>query len=151
MTTIRSTQRHINAPVAKVFDAVAHIGKFKEIAPHISKVEILSDVEKGVGLKFRETRVMNGREAATVLDCTEYVENERVRMVADQGGVIWDTLMTTVPKGEGTELAMEMEARPYKFMSRLITPLIMGTVSKAVEADIDVIADYCEGAAHADG
>jgi len=143
----RSTKRIIKAPVEKVFDAVAHIGKFKEIAPHITKVEILSAVQKGVGLKFRETRIMNGREASTDLECTEYVENERVRMVADQGGTIWDTLMTTTSLGDGTELFMEMEARPHQFMARIITPLIMGMVSKAVESDIDTIASYCEGEA----
>lgn len=144
MPTTRSTTRIIKAPVEKVFDVVAHIGKFKEIAPHIVNVEILSDIDKGVGLKFRETRTMNGRESATDLECTEYIENDRVRFVADQGGTIWDTIMITKPVSDGTELFMEMEARPHKFMARLVTPLIMGMVSKAVESDIDAIAAYCE-------
>jgi len=144
---VKRTTRIINAPVEKVFDAVANIGKFKEVAPHIIKVEILSDVTKGAGMRFKETRSMNGRETATVLECTEYQENERVRMVADQGGTIWDTVMTTTPSGAGTELAMEMQARPYKLMAKIVTPLIMGMVGKAVESDIDAVQKYCEGGA----
>jgi len=73
------TERKIAAPAGMVFDAIAHVSKFKEIAPHITKVEMLSDVQKGIGSKFRETRMMKGRESSTVLECTEYDENRRVR------------------------------------------------------------------------
>lgn len=42
-------------------------------------VLFLTDSEKGVGTKFRETRMMGKREAGTELEVTEYVPNERVR------------------------------------------------------------------------
>ena len=140
------TERTIAAPVEMVFDAIAHVGKFKEVAPHIVKVEILSDIEKGVGSKFRETRVMKGRESSTVLECTEYEENKRVRFVSDEGGTIWDTVFTTEPRDNGTYMTMQMDARPHKFMARRVTPMIMGMVGKAIEGDMDAVKDYCEGA-----
>lgn len=136
--------KEIRAPIEMVFDAVAHVGTFKEVAPHILKVEMLSEVSKGVGAKFRETREMNGKQSSTVLECTQYQENHLVRFIADEGGTIWDSLFTTTANADGTRLSLEMEARPHKFMSRIITPLIMGMIGKAIEDDMDSIKAWCE-------
>lgn len=138
--------RAINAPVEKVFETVAHIENFSKAIPHITNVEMLSDAKRGVGAKFRETRVINGKEGKATLEVTEYVENERVRFVSDEGGVIWDSVFTFKPEGEGSTISLEMEAKPYKLMSRLMAPLIMGIVGKAVAGDMDAIKIYCEDA-----
>lgn len=87
---------------------------------------------------------MNGRVASTVLEVTEYEENERVRLISDAGGTIWDTLFTTEPRNGGTELAMVMEARPHTLLARISTPMIKGMVAKAIEADLDAVKEYCE-------
>lgn len=134
----------IDAPVDRVFDTVAHIERFSEAVPHIKDVEFLSQVRRGVGTRFKETREMNGREGTTVLEVTEYVENERVRIVSDAGGAIWDTLFTTEPVGSGTELAMLMEARPHTLVARISTPMIRGLVAKGVAADLDAVKEFCE-------
>ena len=75
---------------------------------------------------------------------TEYQEAERIRLVSDAGGTIWDTVFTVTPKGEQTELRMEMDARPHKLLPRLINPLIRPMVRKAVESDMDAVKAYCE-------
>ena len=85
-TTVRRT---IDAPADFVFRTVAEIDNYSKAIPHIVNVEFLSDVRSGVGSRFRETRLMMGREASTILEVTEYVENERVRIVSDEGGTIW--------------------------------------------------------------
>lgn len=136
--------RNIDAPVSTVFGTVADIDRFSQAVPEIVKVDILSDVKSGAGTRFRETRVMKGREATTELEVTEYVENERVRIVADSHGTVWDTVFTVIPKDGGTELTMTMDARPHGLMSKLTTPLIMGMVGKAVEKDMDGVKAFCE-------
>lgn len=141
---IKKASRTINAPVDKVFNAVAHIENFSKAVPHIIKVEHLTEAKAGAGARFRETRLMNGREATTELEITEYRPNERVRLVSDAGGTIWDTVFEIRPGDGGTTLTMEMIARPHKFMAKLTTPLIMGLVGKAVEADMDAVKAYCE-------
>lgn len=140
----RTTSRHINAPVDIVFSAITDIEKFPEKNPDIVKVEMLTEQKVGVGSRFRETRKMKDREASTELECTEYVENERVRFVADQGGTIWDSVFVTTPAGGGTDLSLVMEARPHRFLAKIVTPLIMGMVGKAVEGDMDAVKKYCE-------
>ena len=141
--------RKIDAPVKAVFDAVADASNFSRAVPDIVRVEFLGESRVGVGTRFRETRVMRGREASTVLEVTEYVRNERVRMVADAGGTVWDSLFTVMGVGEGdgerVRLELVMEARPYRLMARLLVPLMRRVVAKAVEGDMDAVKGWCEG------
>lgn len=142
-TTITRT---IQAPVETVFDTIAHIQNFQKAIPHITHVEILSEADSGVGTRFRETRVMGKREATAEMEVTEYLKNERVRIVSDSHGTVWDSLFTLEPAGNGTQMLFVMEARPYRFLQRLMVPLTRGIVAKAIEADMDAVKAYCEAA-----
>lgn len=136
--------RTIHAPVEQVFDAVAHIDRFSEIVEDIVRVEYVSEQKRGVGARFRETRRMNGNEATVELEVTEYVANERVRLVADTHGTVWDTLFTVSASAGETTLTMTMEARAHKLIAKLVTPLIRGMVRKGVEKDMDAVKAFCE-------
>ena len=137
-------QRTIRAPVERVFDTVADINNFSKAIPHIVSAEILSDTKKGVGTRFRETRLMDGKEATTELEVTEYVENDHVRIVADSHGTVWDTVFTVKQAGEGTELEMTMDANAYKLLPKIVNPLIKGMIQKAIEKDMDAVKEFCE-------
>ncbi|HVH99764.1 MAG TPA: SRPBCC family protein [Enhygromyxa sp.] len=138
--------RLISAPVEAVFDAVAHIDRFSQVVPDIVRVEYVSEQKRGVGTRFRETRRMNGKEATVELAVTEYVENDRVRLVADSHGTVWDTLFTVAPSGGGTVLTMTMDAKAHKLLPKLLNPLIKGMVRKGVEQDMDAVKAFCERA-----
>ncbi len=113
--------------------------------PNIVSVEFLTEQRKGVGTRFRETRLMGKRKASTELEVTEYVENERIRLVSDQGGTIWDTVFTvqSAPAG-GVELKMVMDANAYKLAAKLFNPLIKRMIAKFIEKDMDAVKSYCE-------
>ena len=136
--------RRIDAPADAVFRTVAHVEQFSQALPHVLRVEFLSEVKSGVGARFRETRMMMGREASTELEVTEYVENERVRIASEAGGALWDTVFTVAPDGEGTELKMVMDATPRTMSARMTLPLVIGAVRKAVEQDMDSVKAFCE-------
>jgi len=144
MTTTR-VSRLIQAPIESVFETVAHIENFERVAPDIIRIEFLSENKTGVGARFRETRRMGKREASTELEVTEYVPNERIRIVADQGGTIWDSVFTVEarPSGE-VELVMVMEARAYRFLAKIMNPLIKGMIRKAIEKDLEAVKAHCE-------
>ena len=141
--------RTIDAPVDVVFSTVADISNYSKAVPHIVNVEFLSEERTGVGARFRETRVMGGREASSELHLTELVENEHVRFVSDQGGTVWDTIFSVTPvaDGRGTRLDLVMDARPHKLLARLMVPLIKRMVAKAIAADLDAVKSYAEGVA----
>ena len=126
--------RTINAPVDAVFETVSDISQYTRAVPDIVRVEFVTERKTGVGTRFRETRRMGKREATTELEVTEYVKDERVRMVSDAGGTVWDSVftVTAMGDGEGTRLDLVMEARPYRLLSRLMVPLMKGAVAKAV-------------------
>jgi ribosome-associated toxin RatA of RatAB toxin-antitoxin module len=143
MSTIKVT-RQIKAPVEEVFRTVSDIRNFSKAVPDIVDVEFLSETKSGVGTKFKETREFKGRKAATVLEVTEYVENDYIRIVSDTQGTIWDSLFTVTDKDGGCELTLEMESRPYKFLSKILTPFMKNFINKALERDMDAVKEYCE-------
>jgi len=140
-TTITRT---IDAPVERVFETISDISNFSKAVPHIVNVVFLSDVRTGVGTRFRETRLMHGKERSTELKMTEYVENEHVRMVADTDGTVWDSLFVVSPANGKTLLELTMDARPHKLLPKLVVPLMKGLVRKAIEKDMDAVKAYCE-------
>ena len=136
--------KSIAAPVDKVFRTVAHIEQFSQVVPQITKIEFLTDQKTGVGTRFRETRLMKGKEAATELEVTEYEPPQRVRIVADSHGTVWDTVFTVTPAPEGSQLEMVMDAKAYKLLPKLMNPLVCGMIKKFVEADMDAVKEHCE-------
>lgn len=137
-------ERHIEASVDRVFQTIADIRHFSQAVPHITNVEFLSESTSGLGTRFRETRLMQGKEASTELEVTEYVVNERIRLVADSHGTLWDTLFTVASQGTGTKLTMHMDGKAHQWIARLMNPLIRGMIAKAVAADMDAVKAYCE-------
>jgi len=136
--------RSIKAPVDRVFQTVAHIENFSRAVPRVVKYEILSSIQTGVGTRFRETSRMNGKEQTTELEVTEYVPNDHVRMVADSHGVIWDSVFTVKPEQDHTALTCAMDARAYKFLPKLMYPLMYKMIAKAVATDMDSVKEFCE-------
>lgn len=143
MTRTRVT-RTIDAPPERVFRVIADIRRYSKAQPDIVDVEFLSDSEYGVGTRFRETRRMGKRETTTELEVTELVENDRVRIVSDAGGTVWDSQFTVRGRDGGTELTLVMEARPHRLLARITTPLMAGMLRRALEKDMDAVKAYCE-------
>lgn len=143
MPFVRSS-RQIDAPLERVFSAIADVRNFSEAVPHIVNIEFLTESCTGAGTRFRETRENNGRTHTVELEVAEYVLNERVRMISDAGGTIWDTVFTVNQTDDAVVMSMEMEANPYRFLARFMTVAIRGMVAKAVEADMDAVKLWCE-------
>ena len=134
----------INAPVELVFKTIAHIEEFSKVVNDIVNIEFLSDNKTGTGTRFRETRMMKGKEATTELEVKEYVENEKVRIVADSQGTVWDTLFTVKKEDDKTMLSTAMVAHTNNIFAKLINSMIRSIIAKAVEKDMDAVKVYCE-------
>ncbi|MBO6575084.1 MAG: SRPBCC family protein [Rhodothermales bacterium] len=139
-----TTSCHIQADPDAVFAVIGNCNRFAEAVPDITGIEVLSDVTSGVGLRFRETRTMNGREADTVLEVTEYEPPNHIRIVADSHGTVWDSVFTVTPQNGGSELTLVMDARPHKLLSRLLVPFTMRMIGGALEKDLHAVKDFLE-------
>jgi len=134
----------IEAPVSRVFSIISDSRRYADAVPHVVKIEFLSDQQIGVGTRFRETRLMGKREAVAEFEVTEYIENDRLRILSDAGGTIWDSVFTFEGNDSLTQLTLTMDARPYKVLAKLMVPLIRGVVTKGVAADLECVRAYCE-------
>ena len=103
--------RTVDTSLDVVFKAVSDIGNLPNTVPDILKVEFLSDLRSGVGTRFRETRLMKGKESTTELEVTEFIDNEHVRMVAESHGTVWDSVFAVKATGGQTELVLTMDAK----------------------------------------
>lgn len=136
--------KSINAPINLVFNTIAHIEEFAKVVNDIVDVEFLSENKTGLGARFRETRMMKGKKATTELEVTEYKVDEKIRLVAEAGGTIWDTLFTVKEENGKTILAVTMNASAKNFFANLINMLIAGMVTKSIDKDINAVKVYCE-------
>ncbi|WP_421851675.1 SRPBCC family protein [Oricola sp.] len=141
---------HVDAPMETVFDAIAHIDKFRRAAPQVVGVEYLSQNRRGVGARFREIRKMGKRQAATEIEVTEYDPPKRVRLVSEAGGAVWDTVFSVRPEFGGTLLSMEMTATARNLVPRIMLPFMKGGISEAIANDLEAVKHWCEANADAD-
>lgn len=141
--------RRIVAPLELVFRTISDVRNFRKAVPDITQIEFLTDQQVGAGTRFRETRSTKGREQTVDLEVLEYVENDRVRMVSDAGGTVWDTLFTVSEDSGTVLLEMQMDVKPHTLFARIVTPLIRGMVAKAVASDMGSVKEYCEAEATA--
>ena len=136
--------RVISASAQSVFLAIADIENLPQARPHILSIEFLSDQKSGVGTRYRETRRKGKGTEQTELEVTELVENEKVRLVSNAGGTIWDTTFAIAPLENQVRLDVTMEIQPYNFLAKLFIPWFRGAVVKGVAFDLDCIKSHCE-------
>jgi len=143
MTRLVVTRR-IGTDTETVFDTVANIDNYRKAVPGITKVEFLSEQRTGARVRIRETRRQGNVEATEELEVTEYVPNDRVRIVSDTRGTVWTTIFRVEPDGAGTTLTVTLDVDAYRLLPRLLYPLVMGAIRKAIERDLDAVKAYCE-------
>ena len=142
--------KHINAPINRTFDVFSDLTKAEERIEGITKLEILSETTSGVGTRWRETRVMFGKEATEELESSVFQANKSYEVVAESRGVKYHTVYNFTERDGGTEVAMVFSGTPTTLMTRLMTPLgwlFQGATKKALEADMDQLKAVCEQAA----
>jgi carbon monoxide dehydrogenase subunit G len=139
-----TSQRTIRAAVDRVFRTVADPHEFQQAIPGASKVEFLTPGRRGVGMRFRATRIVKGKPSTFEQEVTEYVENDRVRMLNVTDGVPWDSTFAVRSDGDATILTLTMDALPERLHQKMMMRLIHGMVQKALEADMDGVKSYCE-------
>ncbi len=137
-------QCSIAAPPERVFQTVADIEQYRQAIPEIEAIEFLSEQRVGVGTRFRETRLMGKREAATELEVTEYTPHRQVRLVADSHGSVWDSEFRVFPEEGGTRLELEMESRGHRWPAKVINVLLHPFVKRAVGKDLKQLKAYLE-------
>lgn len=162
-------QESIDAPLEVVFATVSNPERYAEAVPAISNTEFLGELRHGVGTRFRSTRRMGrqsanelattadgsnkarvkltadgSRQSVTELTITEHANNERVRLTAESGDTVWETLYSVRRSGYLTVLTVTMEAHTPRLLLRVLYFLLRPMLSKALRYDLSAVKSYCE-------
>src|SRR5207245_7321674 len=89
----------------------------------ITKVERLTNGPVGVGTRFKETRMMFGKESTETMEFPAFEPNRRYELTADSCGALYRTEFRFQPDGTGTLLAVDMGVTARSFFAKLIKPL----------------------------
>ena len=139
--------KSINAPLERVFEVFADISKAQDRIDGITKIEMLSDITHGLGTRWRETRVMFGREATEEMEISVFQPNQSYEVVAASRGVEYHSIYTFTEHDGGTLVEMVFSGKPISFVAKLMTPLgylFKGATQKALEDDMDALKAVCE-------
>jgi carbon monoxide dehydrogenase subunit G len=121
-----------------------------EWMPGFVRVEVKTPGVTGVGLVFRESRRMYGREATEEFEVKAFEPPRRIRLFVDgtkgtmgKGAFTFDH--TLEPKDGGTEVVLTGEAtgmgRIGEWLGRIFLVRMM---NKALEKDLDALKAWCE-------
>lgn len=142
--TIKATKEQTWKVVTDIEGAKSRISGIKDI-------EILDKPQTGlVGLKWKETRVMFGKEATETMWITKVSELKYYETQAINCGCVYKSTVEIKDDPVGVELSMSFEAYPKTVLAKLMSPLTFlfsGSIKKAFEKDLEDIQKSLEGTA----
>lgn len=152
--SVTRVEFEIKAPLEAVFHTLADVRNFSKATNDILAIKFLSEQDSGVGCRFRETRDFDGKLFTYEFEITEYVKNERVRLVSEQEGIIRDTLFIVSKSSElaegnssTTHLTLELQTKSQNLLGRLTGNKGSAEAEAALRRDLELVKAYCESPA----
>lgn len=112
-----------------VSDFIATPDNAPRIMPTVKSMVKLTEGPVGVGTRYRETRLMNGKEERAELEVVEYVPGERYAMRNLTAGIETVYRYTFHPEAGGTRVDLVCEVRAHGF-KKLLLPLVVSMLKK---------------------
>lgn len=147
MTIIVSEE--IDAPRERVWNLITDIDTWSDTISGIVSIDVVDRPESGViGLKWRETRVMFGKEAIETMWITAAEPNRWYETRAENHGAIYTTRLSLEDAGDKVVLTMTFSAKATTLVSRLMSVvsfLFNSTLAKMLQKDLQDIRKVAEG------
>jgi hypothetical protein len=130
----------INATKAAVWAATTDIARFAELLTGVERIEIMETPATGlVGLKWKETRMLFGKEATVAKWITAVEENKQYTTRAEQDGFVFITV-NGIAGDDGCVVLVGLHVTMAKtFAARLkALPMVFfkGVIRKAIMQDL---------------
>lgn len=149
MATMGATLR-INAQPERVYEAVTDLAGAAERINAIKSLEVLTEGPFGVGTRFRETRVMFGKEATEEMEISAVTPGVCYTTEAESCGSHYTCEVRVTPDGDGCTLSMTMDTKPMTFIAKVMavvmTPVMGRVVKKMFAKDLEDIKAAVESA-----
>ena len=143
-------RRAIKADAATVFGVLTDIEAWPDFMADIKSAEKLTEGPLRRGSRFRETRMLHGREVREDMTVALLEAPARLVLTADNHGAHYEIVHEIVPHKAGSELIVHFNAGPQSRLARFLAPFL-GFMSKSLERqitrDLTDIARESEGRA----
>lgn len=145
-----SVSTDIEAPAETVWNIIADIEHAHETIEGIDRLEVLEPATGPsiIGLKWRETRTMFGKQATEVMWITDAEDASFYETRAESHGAIYKSRLELEPNGNGTRLTMSFEATPETFGAKVMWVLTgwmaKGAMRKTLHKDLADIKTAAE-------
>jgi uncharacterized membrane protein len=138
----------IAAPVPRVFALATDLVQMPQRIADIKRVEVLTPGPVGVGTRFRETRMMFGKEATEEMSFSVFEPDRAYTITCQSCGAVYVSAFEFVHEAGGTRVDMCFDARPVTLMARVMAPLAFfarGMVRRCVQRDLEALKRAAEG------
>src|SRR3954470_7624137 len=112
MAATVQVESRINAPADRVFALLTNLADLPRLIPDIKKVEVLTPGPVGVGTRFKETRVMFGKEATETMEFAAFDPPDGYTLVANSCGCRYEITHECRPEAGGTAAAVNFRMTP---------------------------------------
>jgi uncharacterized protein YndB with AHSA1/START domain len=128
MAGFEMSERIARSP-GEVFDFITASDNAPRVVPSVTSMVKLTEGPVGVGTRYRETRLMNGKEAHAELDVVEYEPGKKYAMRNLTEGIETVYRYTFHPEAGGTrvDLVCELKAGGIK---KLMLPLVAAILKR---------------------
>jgi uncharacterized protein YndB with AHSA1/START domain len=142
-------QDTIAAPPERVFAALTDLDGAQKWMPNLVRIERLTPEKTGVGMRWRETRKMFGREASEEFEVTGLEPGKKVELYVDgtKGSSrrgYYRFRYELQPSGGSTLLRLHGEIGGMGKLMELVGRLFMGPFKKAMAKDLEAMKRYIE-------
>lgn len=137
------------APPQRVFEALTDFESMPDWMPNLESIEVLTDGEIGEGTRWREKRMMFGKEATETMEFTGFDPPGAFEIRADgsegsSGSGKYRFGYTIEPEGEGTHVRVDAEITEVGFVMGIIGKLFTGMFKKPMKKDLTKLKEHLE-------
>ena len=134
---------HIAKSPSAVFDVLSNPARATEFLDNITESKKLTDGPIAVGTRFRETRIVNGKEASADLLVSVYEPNTHVVIGTEADGIHVAYHYHLSPEGDGTRLAWSCELHASG-LRKMMLPMVAGIMKKEDRHHLQQLKTYLE-------
>jgi polyketide cyclase/dehydrase/lipid transport protein len=144
-------EHHVAAAPERTFAVFSDLEHAADRVAGIKSLELLTPGPIGKGTRFKETRVMFGKEASETMEITDFQPGSSYTTEAASCGCHYKSTLDFVPAANGTRVVFSMTSTPQTFMAKLMMPLMSmmmtGAMKKCMLADFKDLAGVAESGA----
>ncbi|WP_424981086.1 SRPBCC family protein [Maritalea sp. S77] len=138
MPTITVSEQ-FNCPPETAFAVITDFENLADFIDGVVKVKLLTDGPLAIGTRFRETRVILGREAEEEMEVIELQLPTSITLYAFSHGTEYHSTYTLEPNATGTKVTLEFRAQPKTFMAKVMSAVfsrMVGQVADMLQKDL---------------